>query len=99
MFGDPDVRGLKMVTKRLTEILMNVERAVDEHSKLIKLADEKFKQIDARISELDSTNSCTEGRIEALEKKEVLREQKRLRDEEINVLKSKVTELEKKLSA
>ena len=98
VFGDQDMRGLKIITKRLAEALMNIERTVAEHNRLIRLADEKFKQLDTRTSELNETVESIQGRIEPLEKKEVLREQKRLRDEEINVLKSKVSELEKKIT-
>ena len=77
---------------------MNLEHTVAEHERVIRMADERFKSLESRIDAATEECSVLESRVKGVEKKEVLREQKKLRGEEIDTLKTKVTELEKKLS-
>ena len=111
VFGE-DKRTLKIVCQRLTQAVMNLERTVSEHERIIRIADEKFKEIDGRVSGLnarvDEVSEALSGqeviekeldfRIKKLEKKELLRKERKLRGEEIDALKTKVSELEKELS-
>ena len=90
---------------------MNLEHTVAEHERIIRVADEKFKQIDGKISGLEEEksriNEMISGleviekeldfRVKKIESKELLREERKLRGEEIDALKNKVTELEKKI--
>ena len=77
---------------------MNLEHTVAEHERIIRIADEKFKSLESKLEGLSEECSVLESRVKTVEKKEVLREQKKLRGEEIDTLKSKVADLEKKLS-
>ena len=98
MVFSEDTRSMKLMCRRLAEVVMNLERTVADHARLITLADEKFKEIDTQINETKTKVQEVETRVEPLEKKELLREERKLRGEEIDALKTKMIELEKKLT-